>query len=467
MQSDTSTCIKAAQDGEVYISEGRVAIMDQKRATAKKRYPKLVREEHMISVDDALESILDTVLVLEPEEKPLLECAGQVLADNIISAMHVPPHDNAAMDGYAVRSCDIESATEDNPVILKVIGEVAAGYISDKEVTRETTIRIMTGAPIPRGADAVVQFENTDELERKGQENSAGQIGILRSATKQMNIRSRGEDISAGQLVLEKGTLLGAAEIGVLASMGIPHVSAIRRPIVSVLSTGDELCDIHDPLTEGKIYNSNAYSIAASILYCGGIPKIIGIGRDSVQSLRVKIIEGVHADMLITSGGVSKGDYDVVKNVLAELGQITFWTVRMKPGKPLAFGVIQSADGKYSRTIPLLGLPGNPTSCMITFEQFARPAILKMMGRSWKRQVVEAIIDSDILNRDKRRIFAGVRLTRDHDGYRASLIGRQGSGILTSLVRVNGLAIVPEDCPRVKAGDKVAVQLLDHDTDMI
>ncbi len=425
-------------------------------------------KEHMISVDDALENILDIVLLLEPEEKRLLECVGQVLAGNIVSAVDVPPHDNAAMDGYAVRSCDIESATEDKPVILKVIGGVAAGYISDKEVTRETTIRIMTGAPIPKGADAVVQFENTDELERKSREITAGQIGILRSATKQLNIRSRGEDISAGQLVLEKGTSLWAAEIGVLASMGIPRASVIRRPVVSVLSTGDELCDIHDPLTDGKIYNSNAYSIAASILCCGGIPKIIGIGRDSVQSLRLKIIEGVKADMLITSGGVSKGDYDVVKNVLAELGKISFWTVRMKPGKPLAFGTIQREDNHYSRTVPLLGLPGNPTSCMVTFEQFARPAILKMMGRKdWKRQVVEAFIDSDILNKDKRRIFAGVRLSKTHNGYSASLIGRQGSGILTSLVCTNGLAVIPEDCPRVKAGDKVSVQLLHQDVAVI
>jgi molybdopterin molybdotransferase len=422
----------------------------------------------MLSVSDAVKRILDNVLMLEPEEKSLLECVGQVLADDIVSTVDVPPHDNAAMDGYAVRSCDIESATADKPATLQVIGEIAAGYKPDQEVTINTAVRIMTGAMIPNGADAVVQFENTDELERKSRKITTGQIGVLRPAKKRLNIRSRGEDISAGQLVLEKRTLLRAAEIGVLASMGIPNASVIRRPVVSVLSTGDELCDIHDKLAEGQIYNSNAYCIAASIITCGGIPKIIGIGRDSIRSLRSKINKGIHADMMITSGGVSKGDYDLVKNVLAQLGKLSFWTVRMKPGKPLAFGTIHRSTGKYSRAIPLLGLPGNPTSCMIAFEQFARPAILKMMGRRvWQRQVMEAFIDSDILNKDGRRVFAGVKLSKSSNGYRASLIGRQGSGVLTSLIRIDGLAIISEDCPSVKAGDKVSVQMLDRDTEII
>ena len=422
----------------------------------------------MISVEEALEKILSTVHVLEPEEKPILECLGQVLAKDIKAGLDVPPHDNAAMDGYAVRSVDTASASQDNPILLKVIGEIAAGYVPDKKVTSGTAMRIMTGAPLPEGADAVVQFENTDEMERKSQKKPLKEIGILSPAEKRLNVRYKGEDIANGQLVLRKGTLLRAAEIGVLASLGIPRVAVIRRPVISVLSTGDELCDINEPLAPGKIYNSNAYSIAASILSCGGIPKIIGIGRDSVQSLNLKINEGLNADMLITTGGVSKGDYDIVKDVLATIGKIGFWTVRMKPGKPLAFGTIKRAEGCRAREIPHLGLPGNPVSSMTTFEQFARPAILKMMGREkFNRPVVEAVLDSPIVNDDGRRIFARVRVTKTAGGYRASLTGPQGSGILTSMSQANGLAIIPEDCPAVKAGDSVRVQLLDYDTDII
>jgi molybdopterin molybdotransferase len=422
----------------------------------------------MISVEEALEKILSTVHVLEPEEKPILECPGQVLATDVKAGLDVPPHDNAAMDGYAVRSGDTASASQDNPILLKVIGEIAAGYVPDKKVTSGTAMRIMTGAPLPEGADAVVQFENTDEMERKSQKKPLKEIGILSPAEKRLNVRYKGEDIANGQLVLRKGTLLRAAEIGVLASLGIPRVAVIRRPVISVLSTGDELCDINEPLAPGKIYNSNAYSIAASILSCGGIPKIIGIGRDSVQSLNLKINEGLNADMLITTGGVSKGDYDIVKDVLATIGKIGFWTVRMKPGKPLAFGTIKRAGGCRAREIPHLGLPGNPVSSMTTFEQFARPAILKMMGREkFNRPVVEAVLDSPIVNDDGRRIFARVRVTKTAGGYRASLTGPQGSGILTSMSQANGLAIIPEDCPAVKAGDSVRVQLLDYDTDII
>ena len=422
----------------------------------------------MISVEEALDKILSTVHVLEPEEKPILECLGQVLARDIKAGLDVPPHDNAAMDGYAVRSVDTASASQDNPILLKVIGEIAAGYVPDKKVTSGTAVRVMTGAPLPEGADAVVQFENTDEMERKSQKKSLKEINILKSAEKRLNVRYKGEDIANGQLVLKKDTLLRAAEIGVLASLGIPRVAVIRRPVISVLSTGDELCDIDEPLAPGKIYNSNAYSIAASILSCGGIPKIIGIGRDSVQSLNLKINEGLNADMLITTGGVSKGDYDIVKDVLATIGKIGFWTVRMKPGKPLAFGTIKRAEGCRTREIPHLGLPGNPVSSMTTFEQFARPAILKMMGREkFNRPVVEAVLDSPVVNEDGRRVFARVRVTKTAGGYRASLTGPQGSGILTSMSQANGLAIIPEDCPAVKAGDSVRVQLLDYDTDII
>jgi molybdopterin molybdotransferase len=422
----------------------------------------------MISVEEALEKILSSVHTLEPEEKPILDCLGQVLAFDVISGLDVPPHDNSAMDGYAVRSIDLAGAAENKPVILKVIGEVAAGHLAQEKVRKGSAIRIMTGAPMPDGSDAVVQFENSDELERKGRHEKLNNIGIFVPAKKGLNVRYRGEDIGTGQTVLKKGIVLRAAEIGVLASLGMACVVVIRRPVVSVLSTGDELCDINGPLEAGKIYNSNAYSIAASVLSCGGIPRILGIGRDTIKSLRLKINEGIKADILITSGGVSMGDYDVVKDVLAAMGEIGFWTVRMKPGKPLAFGTIKkSGKGKTSR-IPHLGLPGNPASSMITFEQFARPAIMKMLGKKgFQRPAVKAVIDGTIKNSDGRRIYARVVVSRTSGGYKASLTGPQGSGILTSMSMANGLAIVPEDCPAVKRGDKVTVQLLDCENGLI
>ena len=219
------------------------------------------------------------------------------------------------------------------------------------------------------------------KLAAKSSRGDLSQIGILCQAKKGLNVRCRGEDIAKGDLILKKGKVLRPQEIGVLASLGCSTALVIRRPIVAILATGDELIGVDQPLAPGKIYDSNNYTIAAEVSRYGGIPKILGIGRDSVQSLTEKIDEGLDADMLITSGGVSKGDYDIVKDVLAEHGEVGFWTVCMKPGKPLAFGVIKKTEGRRKRKVPHLGLPGNPVSSMITFEQFARPAILKMMGK--------------------------------------------------------------------------------------
>lgn len=415
----------------------------------------------MISVEEALEKILDTVDTLDTEEKPILECLGQVLGSDIVASIDIPPHDNSAMDGYAVKADDTTSASPGKPVYLKVIGEVPAGYIFDSPVQHGTAVRIMTGATIPDGADAVVQFENTDEIERKKRDRTLSEIGIIKPASAGLNIRRKGEDITIGQLVLSQGKVLRPADIGLLASLGHARASVIRRPVVAVLATGDELCDINEPLTAGKIYNSNTYTIAASILDCGGIPRTTGISRDNIKSLSDQIQEGLSADMLITTGGVSVGDYDIVKDVLAQMGKIGFWTVCMKPGKPLAFGLIKNPQSTATKAIPHLGLPGNPVSAMITFEQFARPALLKMMGKKVSRRpTVQAIIDSNIANSDRRRIFARVIVTQEGGRYHASLTGPQGSGILISVSKANGLAIIPEDCPQVKPGDTVTVQLL-------
>jgi len=416
----------------------------------------------MISVEEALEQVLSYVDVLEPERKPILDCLGQVLAEDVYSTIDIPPLDNSAMDGYALRAGDTRGASESSPRYLVVVGEIAAGSIPTKEVRPGTAIRIMTGAPLPEGADAVVRFEDTDEVSRKSSRGDLSHIGILCQAKKGLNVRSRGENIARGDLVLKKGKVLRPQEIGVLASLGRSTAMVIRRPIVAILATGDELIGVDQPLAPGKIYDSNTYTIAAEVSRYGGIPKILGIGRDSVQSLTEKIDEGLDADMLITSGGVSKGDYDIVKDVLAERGEIGFWTVCMKPGKPLAFGIMKKIEGRRKRKVPHLGLPGNPVSSMITFEQFARPAILKMMGKKMlAKPAIRAIIKDDIANTDGRRLFARVIVTKRGGQYYASVTGPQGSGVLTSMAKANGLAIIPESSKGVKAGDMVEVQMLD------
>jgi len=416
----------------------------------------------MISVEEALEKILGYVEVLESEEEPILDCLGQVLAEDVYSAIDIPPVDNSAMDGFAVRAEDTCGASRSSPKVLPVIGEVAAGSLPDKEVKPGTAIRIMTGAPLPQGANAVVQFEDTDEVARKASGDNSSQIGILRQVEKGLNVRRKGEDIARDALILQKGTVLRPSEIGVLASLGHSTALVIRRPVVSVLATGDELVDIDHPLPPGKIYNSNSYTIAAQILRYGGLPKVLGIGRDSVESLNEKIDEGLDSDMFITSGGVSLGDYDVVKDVLAKRGEVALWTVCMKPGKPAAFGVIKNGENRVLH----LGLPGNPVSSMVTFEQFARPAILKMMGKkNLAKPTVQAVIENDIRNPDGRRIFARVMVTKHGEQYHARLTGPQGSGVLTSMAKANGLAIIPEDAKGVKAGDIVQVQMLDWNED--
>jgi molybdopterin molybdotransferase len=412
----------------------------------------------MISVEEALEKVLSYFDVLEAEDEFILDSLGRVLAEDIYSTINIPPMDNSAMDGYAVQAQSTVGATRSSPNILGVIGEVAAGYLTKEEVMPSTAIRIMTGAPIPKGADAVVQFEDTDEEIRKAQDQSLKEVGVLCEVEEGLNIRRMGEDISSGSLVLKKGTLLRPQEIGVLASLGREWVPVIRRPLVTILATGDELVDVGKPLPLGKIYSSNTYSLAAQVIRYGGIPKILGIAHDNVQELEDKIKQAQDADLLITSAGVSVGDYDIVKDVLAKQGEVTFWTVRMKPGKPLAFGVLRLGKS----TIPHLGLPGNPVSSMITFEQFARPAILKMLGReNLAKPTIHARSESRVKNTDGRRIFARVWVSKQEGQYLARVVGSQGSGILTSMAQANGLMIVPEDVPSVEVGDDVVVQMLD------
>ena len=412
----------------------------------------------MIPVEEALERILSYVKVLEREGRPLLETLGQVLAQDLYASFDIPPTDNAAMDGYAVRAADTHGATLSRPKVLPVIGEIAAGHPTRKGLRPGSAMRIMTGASIPQGADAVVQFEETDEVERKATGKPLTQIGIGREAEADLNIRRAGEDIARGQVVLRQGTVIRPSEIGVMASLGLARAPVYRRPLVAVLATGDELTEVGRTLPQGKIYNSNAFSIAAQVRRYGGIPRVLGIARDTVASLTRKIQKGLDADLFVTSAGVSTGDYDMVKEVLARHGEINFWTVRMKPGKPLAFGVLRQGE----RRVPHLGLPGNPVSSMVTFEMFARPAILKMLGwRSWEKPYLMAVSQSRIENKGGLRLLIRALVERRDGQYLASPTGPQGSGILTSMALANGLIVVPEEVALVKEGDPVKVLMLD------
>jgi molybdopterin molybdotransferase len=413
----------------------------------------------MLTVEEAFQRIMACFTRLEPEEKPLLECLGQVLAVDVTSPLDLPPLANSGMDGYAVIQEDIRGASPDNPRLLQVIGVVAAGQVSTQTVTHGTAIRIMTGAPIPEGADTVVPFEETDEVERRNSGKSLSQIFIQSDLPPQCNVRPSGEDVQRGQLVLEAGTLIRAAEVGVLASLGLDKATVIRRPIVAILSTGDELVSVGQPLGPGKIYDSNSFSVAAAVVASGGIPQVLGIARDNLEDLRSKLKEVTGTDLLVTSAGVSKGDYDIVKEVLTQQGDINFWSVRMRPAKPLAFGHLHYQGEK---SVPLLGLPGNPVSAMVAFEMFGRPAIRAMLGRGrLSRPMIEGVLTGPIFNTDGRRVYARVEVERRDGVYYATPTGPQGSNILTSMSRANGLAICPADTPSKATGEKVRIIMLD------
>ena len=415
--------------------------------------------EDMLSVEEASERILAVFSPLEPEEKPLLEALGQVLAEDAVAALDIPPLPNSAMDGYAVRHQDIRGATAETPTILKIVGQVAAGQVPRQEVTPGAAIRIMTGAPIPQGADTVVPFEDTDEMERKAAGRSLEEVAVRLDVGLGASVRPAGEDVTRGEKVLSKGHVLRPAELGVLASLGYDRVRVFRRPLVAVLATGDELVEPGQPVEPGQIYNSNTFAVAAAVLRYGGLPQVLGIARDNMKEMRQKLQQGLHADLLITSAGVSKGDYDMVKDVLMEQGRIAFWSVRMRPAKPLAFGLLRAPDG---RQVPHLGLPGNPVSAMVAFEAFARPAILKMLGKArLEKPTIEAVLEDTIHNPDGRRVYARVTVTKRDGVYYARTTGAQGSNLLTSIAKADGLAICPEDLVQVGPGQRVHVQMLD------
>ncbi len=410
----------------------------------------------LIDVDEARKRILSAFAPLPGIDLPIGASLGLVLTEDVLAVADLPPFANAAMDGFAVRVADTLGARRDAPLSLRVIGEAPAGHPTHLSVECGTAVRIMTGAPVPTGADAVVRFEETDESLGLGSIEGAGAttIGIFRSARDGENIRPRGEDIRAGSTALTAGTRLRPAEIGVLAALGRGTVSVYRRPRVAILATGDEIVGTGVAPQPGQIWDSNSAMVAALVQRYGGEPLVLGIARDTVDAVQAKLWEADGTDLLVTTGGVSVGDYDVVKHVLRREGRVELWQVRLKPGKPLAFGWIGDR--------PLIGLPGNPVAAAIAFEQFVRPALLTMMGRTdLAFPTVIARLTERVENRGGRRHFVRVRVETREEGYIARLAGPQGAGILTSLLRANGLLIIPEAVASAEAGTCWTVQMLD------
>jgi molybdopterin molybdotransferase len=402
----------------------------------------------MISVEEALDKILPHIEPLGSEKVSILEALGRVISENINANRDIPPLDNSGMDGYAVRSGDIQNADPNHPVRLEVMEDLPAGFISTRTVRRGEAIRIMTGAPIPRGADAVIPVEYTKKEDRF--------VSIFKVVLPGEYIRKAGEDVKKGVRVISGGDLIRSAEVGMLASVRRSFVSVYQRPMVAILCTGEELVDVDGDLDDGRIISSNSYTLAAQVKDCGAIPVQLGIAKDRKEEIKEKLLQGLRADVLISSAGVSVGDYDFVKDVLNDLGmEMVFWKVAMKPGMPLAFGRIQ---GK-----PVFGLPGNPVSSMVSFEQFVRPSLLKMMGHCQIfRPVIEAFLKEDIYKEPGRRHFVRAFVIFEGDHYFVTITGAQGSGILRSMVKANGLIVIPENQEFVRAGEKVKVQLLDR-----
>lgn len=402
-----------------------------------------------LSVDEALVRVLAGVAPLPPIEVELGDALGLALADDVVAVEGAPAFDNAAMDGFAVRSIDTLGAGNCS---LRLIGTVAAGSVPTFTIGPGEAARIMTGAPIPMGADAVVRFEETDEPGWP----SAGRahVTIGRPVRAGENVRRAGEDIPAGSVALPAGTVLGPLEIGIIASVGRSSAWVHRRPVVGILSTGDEVVEPGQPIAPGQVRDSNAWIIQALVRQAGGEPRMLGIARDASADLTERLARGAQLDLIVTSGGVSVGDYDVVKDVLRARGAVSVWRVRMKPGRPLAFGRL---DGT-----PILGLPGNPLAAFVAFLQFGRPLVRTLLGRRDRELPrLTARLTDPVVNRGGRRHFVRglVQFDRLPPSVRPFL-GR-GSGVVSAASGANCLIVVPEDLVEAPAGSEITVQLLD------
>jgi len=410
----------------------------------------------MLTVPEAVREISEGIQPREIERVPLLDVLGRVLATNAIAPYTLPQWDNSAMDGYAVRAADIEAATAEHVVELPVLGTVAAGAFANRSVGAGEAMRIMTGAPIPEGADTVIRVEDTDGgIER---------VTIRNARDSRKNIRPRGEDFREGTVVVPAGTPLGAAQLGVLASLGYRDVDAHRRPVVAIAGSGDELVDLDrfDEVIAGKkIVGSNRYTLDALVRQSGGIPKHLGNALDTPESLRAVLEQSRGCDLLVTSAGASVGEFDYTRQVLESLGaDLKFWRVRMRPGAPLGFGTL---DG-----MPWIGLPGNPVSAMVTFELFARPVIRRMLGHSrLYRRPLSAVLEEPVSTGARLMHFLrAITRVRDDGLLAVRLTGPQGSGILTSMSQANALLVVPEDRSRVEAGERLNVLPLSEDAQL-
>lgn len=420
---------------------------------------KAMHAETLMAVEAALEVILGAITPVRVEQVPLPNSAGRVLAQSMVAGVNVPPFANSAMDGYAVVGADIAAAAPENPVLLQVVANIPAGTASDVSLSPGTAARIMTGAPMPAGADTVVRFEETSEY-MPTENLGADEVAIYQPVSTGANVRPIGEDIREGSVILEAGHRLRSQDVGVLAAVGQAQVPVYRRPRVAILATGDELVAVDEAVGPGQIRNANEYVQAAMVQKYGGEPVMLGIARDTIDDLTAKIEQGLahNVDLFITSAGVSVGDFDVVKNVLNAKGEMQFWQVAIKPGKPLSFGLL---DGG----VPLIGLPGNPVAAMVAFEVFARPALLKLGGQTaWNRTNIQAVLEEEIINSGRRHYMRGY-LRQGPDGYRVTTRGSgvqvQGSGILSSMVWANCLVVVPEQITSLPAGASVEVWVLD------
>jgi molybdopterin molybdotransferase len=405
----------------------------------------------MIGVREAIDLVVAGVTVLAAEDVPLRDALERVLAEDVDSPLTLPARTNSAMDGFAVRAGDIDGASQASPRRLAVVEEVQAGRVPSKDIRKGEATRVMTGAPLPGGADTVIRQEDT--------ESSAGTVTVLSDRDARKNVRFAGEDLRKGARVLDAGTPLGPAQIGVLASMARARVSVRRRARVGILASGDEIADLEQAdaiLTGTKTASSNSYTLDGLVRLAGAVPVPLGIAADTKESVREHLERGVaECDLIVTTAGLSVGAYDYVRTVIEEMGcRFAFTKVRMRPGSPTSFGTV--------RGVPWIGLPGNPVSTMVCFELFVRPAVLKMQGRATLfRRTVSAVTDEPLKTPGRLMHFLRAVIRETPDGWRARLTGPQGSGILTSMAKANALLIVPEAADEVPAGATLSALLLD------
>ncbi len=404
----------------------------------------------MLSVAEAVARVTGGIQPLPVERVALLDAPGRVLATAAVASYTLPHWDNSAMDGYAVRAADIQGASAASTVRLRVLETVAAGAFPTVSVQAGQATRIMTGAPLPDGADTVVRVEDTD--------GGVDEVVIRDDRDTRKNIRPRGEDFVAGQDVIPAGTPVHAAQVGVLASLGMGNVDVHRRPVVAILGSGDELVDLdafHEVLAGRKIVSSNSYTLSALVTAAGGVPRLLGNAADTPEALRELLERTAGCDLIVTSAGASVGEFDYTKAVLASLGAtLDFWKVRMRPGAPIGFGTL--------RGTPWVALPGNPVSAMVTFELFVRPVIRRLLGhtRLFRRPTPVVLEEPVSIGARLTHFLRAVVHVRDDGTLGARLTGPQGSGILTSMSRANALLVVPEDRPQSAAGERLHALLL-------